>query len=32
MNAMRIAVVTPYHQEPRAWLERCLESVRPSAA
>ncbi len=25
---MRIAVVTPYYQEPRAWLERCIDSVR----
>lgn len=25
---MRVAVVTPYHQEPRAWLERCIASVR----
>jgi glycosyltransferase involved in cell wall biosynthesis len=25
---MRVAVVTPYHKEPRAWLERCLASVR----
>lgn len=25
---MRIAVVTPYYREPRAWLERCLDSVR----
>lgn len=25
---MRVAVVTPYYQEPRAWLERSLASVR----
>ncbi len=25
---MRVAVVTPYFREPRAWLERCLDSVR----
>jgi glycosyltransferase involved in cell wall biosynthesis len=25
---MRVAVVTPYYKEPRAWLERCIESVR----
>ena len=25
---MRIAIVTPYHRESRAWLERCLDSVR----
>lgn len=25
---MRVAVVTPYYQEPRAWLERCIDSVR----
>ncbi len=24
---MRVAVVTPYYQEPRAWLERCIASV-----
>ena len=25
---MKVAVVTPYYKEPRAWLERCLASVR----
>lgn len=25
---MRVAVITPYFKEPRAWLERCLASVR----
>jgi glycosyltransferase involved in cell wall biosynthesis len=25
---MRVAVVTPRFREPRAWLDRCLESVR----
>ena len=25
---MKVAVITPYYQEPRAWLERCLASVR----
>ena len=25
---MRVAVVTPYYQEPRAWLQRCVDSVR----
>lgn len=25
---MRVAVVTPYHKEPRPWLERCIASVR----
>ena len=25
---MRVAVVTPYCKEPRAWLERCVDSVR----
>ena len=25
---MRVAVVTPYYQEPREWIERCLASVR----
>jgi len=25
---MRVAVITPYYQEPRAWLERCIDSVR----
>lgn len=25
---MRVAVVTPYFKEPRAWLERCIDSVR----
>jgi hypothetical protein len=25
---MRVAVVTPYYREPRAWLQRCLDSVR----
>jgi hypothetical protein len=25
---MRVAVVTPYHREPRPWLERCVASVR----
>jgi protein O-GlcNAc transferase len=24
----RVAVVTPYYKERRAWLERCIESVR----
>lgn len=24
---MRVAVVTPYHKEPREWLERCIASV-----
>lgn len=24
---MNVAVVTPYHAEPRAWIERCLASV-----
>ena len=25
---MRVAIITPYFQEPREWLERCLASVR----
>ncbi|MCA0175081.1 MAG: glycosyltransferase [Proteobacteria bacterium] len=25
---MRVAVITPYHREPEAWLRRCLASVR----
>jgi glycosyltransferase involved in cell wall biosynthesis len=25
---MRVAVVTPYFKEPRAWLQRCIDSVR----
>lgn len=25
---MRVAVVTPYHLETRAWMQRCLDSVR----
>ena len=25
---MKVAVITPYYKEPRAWLERCLASVR----
>ncbi|WP_119157496.1 FkbM family methyltransferase [Caldimonas tepidiphila] len=25
---MRVAVVTPYYKEPRAWLQRCMDSVR----
>jgi len=25
---MKVAVITPYYKEPRAWLERCIESVR----
>lgn len=29
---MRTAVVTPYFQESRAWLERCLDSVRRQTA
>lgn len=28
LNKMRVAVITPYHKEPRAWLERCLASVQ----
>ena len=24
---MKVAVITPYYKEPRAWLERCLRSV-----
>jgi predicted O-linked N-acetylglucosamine transferase (SPINDLY family) len=27
-GAPRVAVVTPYYKERRAWLERCIESVR----
>ena len=27
-SKMRVAVVTPYYKEPRAWLERCLASVQ----
>jgi len=29
---MRVAVVTPYYKEPRAWLERCVRSVREQTA
>lgn len=25
---MRVAVITPYYKEPRAWLARCVASVR----
>lgn len=25
---MKVAVVTPYHAESRAWLERCIQSVQ----
>lgn len=25
---MKVAVITPYYKEPRAWLERCIASVR----
>ena len=25
---MRYAIITPYHQEPQHWLERCIRSVR----
>jgi glycosyltransferase involved in cell wall biosynthesis len=25
---MRVAVVTPYFKEPRAWIERCIASVK----
>jgi glycosyltransferase involved in cell wall biosynthesis len=28
MKAARYAIVTPYYREPRATLERCIESVR----
>ena len=28
MKAARYAIVTPYHKEPRATLERCIASVR----
>jgi hypothetical protein len=24
---LKVAVVTPYHAEPRAWIERCIRSV-----
>jgi cellulose synthase/poly-beta-1,6-N-acetylglucosamine synthase-like glycosyltransferase len=24
---MKVAVITPYYKESRAWLERCLDSV-----
>jgi hypothetical protein len=27
-GAPRVAVITPYYKERRAWLERCIESVR----
>lgn len=26
--ASRVVVVTPYYQEPREWLQRCIDSVR----
>lgn len=25
---MKVAVITPYYKEPRAWLARCIESVQ----
>lgn len=25
---MRVATITPYHSEPRPWLERCIQSVQ----
>jgi hypothetical protein len=25
---MKVAVITPYHSEPRPWLERCIKSVK----
>ena len=25
---MKVAVITPYYKEPRAWIERCIASVR----
>ena len=25
---MKVAVISPYYKEPRAWIERCIESVR----
>jgi hypothetical protein len=25
---VKVAVITPYYKEPRAWIERCVESVR----
>lgn len=25
---MKVAVITPYYKEPRAWLERCIQSVQ----
>lgn len=25
---MKVAVITPYHSEPQAWLERCIQSVK----
>lgn len=27
-STMKVAVVTPYHAESRAWLERCIQSVQ----
>ncbi len=29
---MRVCIVTPYYQEPRAWIERCIASVRAQTA
>jgi hypothetical protein len=28
LKKMRVAIITPYYKEPRAWLERCLASVQ----
>lgn len=28
LNSMRVAVITPYFKESRAWIERCIQSVR----
>ena len=25
---MKVAVITPYYKEPRAWIQRCIDSVR----